>query len=104
MYEVPNPDCTCWAIRADVLRACPPVDPRHNRFGWGIDYLVCATARSLGLAVVRDYEFQVRHVKGMGYDAKGARKEFRHLLRGLPRELRAEVEELVARRKACLEP
>ena len=102
-YEVPNADCTCWAIRSDVLRACPPVDASRNRYGWGIDYLVCAAARRLGLTVVRDYAFQVRHVKGMGYDAKAARTEFRSMLRSLPHELRGEVEKLVALRCASVE-
>ena len=103
-YEVPNTDCTCWAVRSDVLRACPPVDDRKNRFGWGIDYLACAVARRLGLLVVRDYALQVSHEKGMGYEARAARKQFRAMLRSLPRDLRGEVERLVALRSEAIGP
>lgn len=98
VVEVPNTDCTCWAIHADVLRATPRVDPARNRLGWGIDYLVAATALRLGRKVVRDHRFQVLHPRGTGYDVRRARRELRALLRALPRDVARDVETLIRRR------
>lgn len=99
LCAVPNTDCTCWVIHADVVRATPQVDPVRNRLGWGIDYLVAATALRLGRAVVRDYRLQASHPRGTGYDVRRAREELRALLRSLPRETARDVDALRRRRR-----
>lgn len=94
LHEVPNTDCTCWVIHGDVLRATPRVDPAANRLGWGIDYLVAATAQRLGRTVVRDYRRKASHPRGTGYDPRRARDELRALLRSLPRSIARDVDRL----------
>lgn len=89
LYEVPQTDCTCWAISAGVLARVPAVDPVQNKYGWGIDFLVIATARSMGLRTVRDYRYSVDHPwRGSGYDVEAAGRQVLQMLEGLPGPLR----------------
>jgi hypothetical protein len=67
VYEVPATDCCFWAISSEVIRNTPRVDPRVNRLGWGIEYLVGAVARRNGRKLVRDYRFTAGHPKFSGY-------------------------------------
>ena len=59
LLEVPQTDCTCWAISREVLDRLPPVDPHICKFGWGIYYLTITAARALNKPAVRDYRFTV---------------------------------------------
>ncbi len=88
LLEVAQTDCTCWAISREVLDRLPPVDPRANKFGWGIDFLVIATARALNKSVARDYQFTVAHPRWTGYDTEEARRQLKTVLQSLPPELR----------------
>lgn len=94
-YEVPQTDCTCWAISRQVLEAAPPVDPSANRFGWGIDFLTIGAARALDLRVLRDYRYTVNHPwRGAGYDTSAADVEARAVFAALPPEVQRRTAEL----------
>ncbi len=89
LYEVPQTDCTCWAISRDVLAQVPSVDPVQNKFGWGIDFLVIGAARTLGRRTLRDYRYTVNHKwRGSGYDTDAAHGQVLEMLDGLPGPLR----------------
>jgi hypothetical protein len=88
LLEVAQTDCTCWAICREVIDRLPSVDPRVNKFGWGIDFLVIATARALNKRVARDYRFTVAHPRSTGYDIEEASRQLKSLLQSLPPELR----------------
>lgn len=75
VYEVPCTDMLCWAVRADVLAILPHVDPAVNRLGWGIDLATVAAAKSLGLKVVRDYNYRAGHPRHTNYDGSNASVE-----------------------------
>jgi hypothetical protein len=94
VYEVPATDNSFWAIRAEVLRNVPRVDPRVNRLGWGIEYLVNAVARRSGLKVVRDYRFTAGHLKKRGYDNEQASRELAGLKNSLDPDLYQEMRAL----------
>lgn len=87
VYEVPATDNSYWAIRSEVMRNMPRVDPRVNRLGWGIEYLVSAVARRSGFKVVRDYRFTAGHLKKRGYNNEQASKEFAELRNRLDTDL-----------------
>lgn len=87
LYEVPQTDCTCWAISREVLERAPRPDVARNVYGWGIDFLVIATARALGRRVLRDYRHTIDHVwNGAGYDTVAADRQARAMLASLPPE------------------
>jgi hypothetical protein len=89
LYEVPQTDCTCWAISRDVLDHVPAIDPAQNKYGWGIDFLVIGAARAQRRIAVRDYRYTVDHPwRGSGYDTEAANLQFLQMLAGLPEELR----------------
>lgn len=94
-YEVPQTDCTCWAISRTVLEAAPPMDPATNKYGWAIDFLTIGAARSLGLRVLRDYRYKVHHPwKGAGYDTSAADVQARAVLAALPETIQQRTAEL----------
>jgi hypothetical protein len=92
VYEVPATDCCFWAISGEVLRNTPRVDPRTNKLGWGIEYMVGAATRLRGLRLVRDYWLTAGHPKFSGYGHKRANREWEELKNSLHPELRAEME------------
>lgn len=92
VYEVPATDCCFWAISGEVLRNTPRVDPRTNKLGWGIEYMVGAATRLRGLRLVRDYRFTAGHPKFSGYGHERANREWAELKKSLHPELRAEME------------
>jgi hypothetical protein len=107
LYEVPQTDCTCWAISRDVLAAAPPVDPARNKFGWGIDFLTIGAARTIGRRVLRDYRYTVKHIwRGAGYDTAAADIEARAVFAGLPDSVQRVTAELrrEAQRKLGKQP
>lgn len=90
-YLVPNPDNTCWAIRADLLSKLPRPDPTANRFGLGLCAALCALAAIEGFDVVRDYRWTVHHPRSTGYQGDQAMQQMHAYIDGLPDALRAEV-------------
>ena len=83
VYEVPATDCCFWAISGEVIRNTPRVDPRTNKLGWGIEYMVGAVTRLRGLRLVRDYRFTAGHPKFSGYDHERASREWAALKKSL---------------------
>ncbi len=89
LYEVPQTDCTCWAISREVLEHVPKVDPAQNKFGWGIDFLVVGAARARQRRTLRDYRYTVDHKwRGSGYDVGAAGVQVLQMLEGLPGPVR----------------
>lgn len=94
LFEVGQTDGICWAIARDVLQRTPRLDPKINKFGWGIDWVTIAAARQLGKKVVRDYRFTVAHPHKTGYDKEKAQRQFETVLETLPDDLRELVQSL----------
>jgi len=102
VYEVPTADASFWAIPAEVIRNTPRVDPRVNRLGWGIEYLVGAVARRSGLKIVRDYRFTAGHLRSTGYDEREASREWIQLKKSVDPLLSREMESLQRERDALV--
>jgi hypothetical protein len=105
LFEVPQTDCTCWAITREVLERVPTVDPQRNKFGWGIDFLVAGAARARGRRILRDYRHTVVHPwRGAGYDTEAAYAQVMQMLEGLPAPLREMDTQLRREAEAVLGP
>ena len=102
VYEVPATDCSFWAIPAEVIRNTPRVDPRVNRLGWGIEYLVGAVVRRGGRRIVRDYRFTAGHLKSRSYNSDQAAKEWEQLKKAVDPLLSREMESLEHERNALV--
>jgi hypothetical protein len=98
IYEVPVNDTSIWAIKAAVLRNTPAVDLKLCRFGWGIEFVVAAVAKRLGLRVVRDFRFRAGHIRSRGYNSQEAFTQWLAWKETLEPGLREVVEELVRER------
>lgn len=94
IYEVPNTDALCFAVRADVVRAMPFIDPAVS-FMWGMDFAAIATAKLLGLKAVRDYRFKAEHPNSTGYDIPRASLEMEHLAQTYSPELKSAIQQLM---------
>jgi hypothetical protein len=81
IYEVPNTDSLCFAVRGDVVRAMPHIDPELC-FMWGLDFTAIVTAHLMGLKIVRDYRFKVLHPNNTGYGIEEASVGMRRLFEG----------------------
>ena len=81
IFEVPNTDSVCFAIRGDVVRAMPEIDPELC-FMWGMDFTAILTAHLMGLKIVRDYRFKIQHPNNTGYDIHKASAEMKKLFEG----------------------
>ena len=81
IYEVPNTDSVCFAVRGDVVRAMPHIDPKLC-FMWGMDFTAILTAHLMGLKIVRDYRFKIGHPNSTGYDIQEASVGMRRLFEG----------------------
>lgn len=90
IYEVPNTDSLCFMIRRDVVDAMPFINPTVS-FMWGMDITAIATARLLGLKVVRDYRFKASHPNATGYDIPRAGLEMIPLFNSMSQKLRDEA-------------
>jgi hypothetical protein len=99
VYEVPATDCCFWAISGEVIRNTPRVDPRTNKLGWGIEYMVGAVSRLRGLRLVRDYRFKAGHPKFSGYGHEQASREWGALKNSLEPALRVEMESVEKERE-----
>jgi len=95
VYEVPNTDSLCFMIRKDVIDAMPHINPAVS-FMWGMDVTAIATARLLGLKVVRDYRFKAGHPNSTGYDIPRAGNEMIPMFNSMSPELRAEAQRVEA--------
>lgn len=67
IYEAPNTDSLCFAIRRDVVKAMPYMDSELS-YMWGMDFTASAQIQLMGLKMVRDYKFKVLHPNSTGYD------------------------------------
>ena len=63
--EVPNTDSLLFAVRADVIKEMPFIDPGIC-FMWGMDVLASTTIRLMGLKMIRDYRFKAEHPNNTG--------------------------------------
>jgi hypothetical protein len=102
VFEVPATDCCFWAIKGEVLRDAPRIDPRINQLGWGIEYMVGALTHGKGLKLARDYRFTAGHRKGSGYNLTQAFEEWQTLRSGLDPELRTRMELIEQAREKLL--
>lgn len=96
VYEVPQTDCTCWALHSSVVERAPKFDPLTCKFGWGIDWLTIATSRIMNLKVVRDYRFTVQHPRRTSYNRSVAEMEWLSIKEKLPQQLHDELKVLEA--------
>jgi hypothetical protein len=71
LYEVENPDCTCWFIPPHVysLISILPYKKEAN-LGWGIDHICCSEARRNKLYVARDYSVTIYQPRGTAYNSQ----------------------------------
>jgi hypothetical protein len=73
---VPNPDCTCWFLHRDVIQQWNKIKSslhlENNKYGWGIDCIVCAISWQQNRIVLRDFAHEVVHHPGRGYDSSHA--------------------------------
>jgi hypothetical protein len=95
VYEVPNTDSLCFMIRKDVIDAMPHIDPKVS-FMWGMDITAIATARLLGLKVVRDYRFKAEHPNCTGYSIPAAGAGMDPMFRSMTPQLREEASRVEA--------
>ena len=69
LYEVDNPDCTCWFISPQVLALISQIPYKMvSNLGWGIDIICCEEARRLALCVARDYSVTIYQPRGTAYN------------------------------------
>lgn len=94
IFEVPNTDSLCFAIRGDVLRKMPFINPQLC-YMWGMDFTAFATARMMGLKTVRDYKFKVLHPNSTGYIIDQASVGMKYLFESYPSDFRVEVQKLI---------
>ena len=95
IYEVPNTDSVLFAIRGDVVRAMPYIDPEIS-FMWGMDFAAIVTAHLMGLKTVRDYKFKAGHPNDTGYEIDRASREFGKLNDSYEPKFREEMEKWIA--------
>lgn len=74
IYEVPNTDSLLFAVRGDVVRKMPFIDPKLC-FMWGMDVTAATVIRQMGLKMVRDYRFKAQHPNSTGYNIDKASGE-----------------------------
>ena len=74
IYEVPNTDSLLFAVRGDVVRKMPLIDPALC-FMWGMDVTAATVVRQMGLKMVRDYRFKASHPNSTAYNIDRASGE-----------------------------
>lgn len=85
------PDTTCWFIHKDIidLLKTSKIDiSTNNKFGWGIDWIICTLSYQIGRPVIRDYEFCIDHPRSTGYNMMEANTDFNKLTGSLDPPLR----------------
>jgi hypothetical protein len=63
---------------------------------WGMDFIAIATARLMGLKVVRDYRFKAYHPNSTGYDIPRASSEMAAVIAACPPAHQEEIGRLLA--------
>jgi hypothetical protein len=96
IFEVPNTDSLCFAIRGDVVRAMPHIDPKLC-FMWGMDFTAILTAHNMGYKIVRDYRFKVGHPNNTGYSIDEASLGMKKLFESFDPKFREQMEQWVAK-------
>jgi hypothetical protein len=91
IYEVPNTDSVVFAIRADVIKQMPLIDPQIC-FMWGMDVIASTVIKDMGLKMVRDYKYKVGHPNSTGYDIDKASVQMGNLWRTLEPQFKGRVE------------
>jgi len=84
LVPILNTDCTCWALRSDVVTQLRSYCRPDWNLGWGWDSLAAACAWTGGSLVVRDVGIVVSHPRGTGYDSAKAETEFVRVKSDLP--------------------
>jgi len=90
---VNNPDCTVWFLHKDVINAFKALswDWQFNKFGWGIDLILCASSYLQKRPVIRNYNYTVSHPKGTGYNSQQAEIEMIELYNKCTPELQRAI-------------
>lgn len=106
IYEVPNTDSLCFAIRGDIVREMPYID-HELCFMWGMDFTAVATANLMGYKIVRDYKYKVLHPNDTGYDIDKASYGMKCLFESYSEKLRNEINKFITianklKIKSCL--
>lgn len=91
LYEVENPDCTCWFVHPVLIDALRSLEYFSlSNIGWGIDTIHCTEARARRLHVARDYSVKVTQPKGTSYNQTFANLQM-HLLTAAYNALRSKT-------------
>ena len=68
-------DGLVFAITRPVIQRLQQYDFSRNKFGWGIDWAICAFAVTNNMLVVVDSSVRATHPPGRGYEASEARDQ-----------------------------
>lgn len=68
-------DGLVFAITRPVIQRLQKYDFSHNKFGWGIDWAICAYVITNNMLVAVDGSVRVTHPPGRGYDSAEARDQ-----------------------------
>jgi hypothetical protein len=91
LKHVTNTDCTAWIINSVVLSEYRRRINHFPHFGWGIDLVMCALSRQLGLPVIRDTNLEIYHESGTGYSVPGATEEYVEFVQKLPNDIKFDL-------------
>jgi hypothetical protein len=91
LKHVTNTDCTAWIINSIVLSEYRRRINYFPHFGWGIDLVMCALSRQLGLPVIRDTNLEIFHESGTGYSIPGATEEYVEFIQRLPNDIKFDL-------------
>lgn len=80
-FFVENTDCTAWFINRKLINIFNTIGVKwkENKYGWGIDQLLCETARKLNMPVLVNFDHLVEHPwsydgSKTGYNPEDAKK------------------------------
>lgn len=90
---VNNPDCTVWFLHNDIINAFKSLawDWNFNKFGWGVDLILCASSYLQKRPVIRNYKYTVAHPQGTGYNSQQAELEMIELYNKCSPELQQAI-------------
>ena len=75
LVDVISTDSIVWGISKPIRDELEKLDYTNSKFGWGIDVVSAAVARTRGLRVVCDTSIEVEHRKATTYSVPVADKE-----------------------------
>ena len=64
-----------FAVTMPVIQRMKKYDYSRNKFGWGIDWAICAFVFTHNMLAVVDRSVRVMHPAGRGYDSSPAREQ-----------------------------